>query len=413
MQITKKYGFSPEYVTEVQSKCHPSTLTRFFKKLTAHTFGETDSKSLQRAWLLQLYKEHERICWQYGVKLSVPIIEVSNSSSNWGSWHPAGKTIKISARLIELHAWDVVINILRHEMAHQAVSELFHSHDSHGSLFDQACDLLGVPREFRGASGDLPRIILDAEERATSSPHRNLLMKIEKLLALAESCNEHEALLAMEKANYLIAKYNIRRIEQSQEARYECLILNHKTKRIENYQRKICSILCNHFFVKIILSDLFDAEQCCTHKTIEILGTSENVLIANYVYSFLLAQMHSLWQQFQRTHHTTGRQKRSYCLGVLDGFARKLADQKQQDFPGKNHASGALMTLSVQLCNNDQGLNRFIDQRHPRLSRKKFSSARVYLKEYEAGCCDGSNLTLNKGIVSSDGYQGRMLPHRR
>jgi hypothetical protein len=381
--------------------------------LTPPTYEETDRKLLQRAWLLQLYRDHERICWQYGVSLAIPIIEISNSSSIWGSWHPTGKTIKISARLIELHSWDVVINILKHEMAHQAVNELFRSHDSHGSLFDQACDLLGVPHEFRGASGDLPRIILDAAARATGSPHRNLLMKIEKLLALAQSCNEHEALLAMEKANYLIAKYNIQRIEQSQEARYECLIINHKSKRIENYQRKICSILCNHFFVKIILSDLFDAEQCCLHKTIEILGASENVLIANYVYSFLLAQMHYLWQQFQRTHQTTGRQKRSYCLGVLDGFARKLAGQQRQGLPGKNHAPDALMTLSVQVCSNDQGLNRFIEERHPRLSQKKFSSARVYLKEYEAGCSDGSNLTLSKGITGADGYQGRMLPHRR
>ncbi|MEW6520129.1 MAG: DUF2786 domain-containing protein [Thermodesulfobacteriota bacterium] len=380
--------------------------------MAAPTTEETDPKLLQRAWLLQLYQEHERICWQHGVRLAVPIIEISSSSSNWGSWHPAGRTIRIAARLIQHHSWDVVINILKHEMAHQAVSELFDSHDAHGRRFAEACDLLGVPGEFRGASGDLPRTIPDAGAMACGSPHRSLLMKIEKLLALAGSGNEHEALLAMEKANYLIAKYNIRRIEQSREARYECLIINHQSRRIENYQRKICSILANHFFVRIILADLFDAAQCCTHKTIEILGTSENVLIANYVYSFLLAQLDSLWRQFQRSHRTSGRQKRSYFLGVLDGFARKLAGQ-QQEFPGSNHASGTTISLSLQVCSTDQGLNRFIEERHPRLSRRKFSSARVYLREYEAGCSDGGNLTLNKGVTGSDGFQGRMLPLRR
>jgi hypothetical protein len=390
----------------------PGNLNRFSKKLTPHTAGETDKKLLQRAWILQLYREHERICWRYGARLSVPIIEIGNSSSSWGSWHPSGKTIKISARLIQLHSWDVVINILKHEMAHQAVSELFRSQDSHGRLFAEACDMLGVPQEFKGASGDLPRIILDVSERAAGSPHRNMLMKIEKLLALAESCNEHEALLAMEKANYLIAKYNIQRIEQCQQARYDCLIINHKTKRIENYQRKICSILSNHFFVKIILSDLFDAGQCCTHKTIEILGTCENVLIANYVYSFLLAQMNSLWHQFQLNHQTTGRQKRSYCLGVLDGFAKKLAGQKAKEFDTMHHASPAPLHLSLLVCNKDQGLISFIEQLHPRLSQKKSAAAKIYLKEYEAGCSDGRNLTLNKGLTSDDGFQGRMLPHR-
>lgn len=380
--------------------------------MTTLTAGETGQKPLQRAWIKQLYREHERICWQYGARLTIPIIEINDSSSSWGSWHPAGKTIKISARLIQLHAWDVVISILKHEMAHQAVNELFRSHDSHGRLFAEACDLLGVPLEFRGASGDLPRIILDVSERAAGSPHRGLLMKIEKLLALAQSCNEHEALLAMEKANFLIAKYNIRRIEQGRQDRYESLIINHKTKRIENYQRKICSILSNHFFVKIILADLFDAEQCCTHKTIELLGTSENVLIANYVYSFLLAQMNSLWQQFQLNHQTTGRQKRSYCLGVLDGFARKLAGQQAKESGTMHHASPAPAPLSLLACNKDQGLMRFMEQRHPRLSQKKFAAARVYRQEYEAGCSDGNNLTLNKGLASDGGFQGKMLPHR-
>lgn len=336
----------------------------------------------------------------------MPIIEINSSASNWGSWHPSGKTIKISAGLIRLHTWDVVLNILKHEMAHQAVCEILGNHDSHGMLFEKACDLLGVPHEFRGASGDLPRIILDVRERASGSPHRNLLMKIEKLLALAQSGNEHEALLAMEKANFLIAKYNIRRIEQGEQARYESLIINHRTKRIENYQRKICSILSNHFFVKVILAELFDAGQCCTHKTIEILGTSENVLIANYVYFFLLTQMNYLWQQFQLKQQTTGRQKRSYCLGVLDGFARKLAGHNTVS----QQAAPAPVPLSLLVCNQDQGLTNFIEQRHPRLSRKKSAAAKVYLKEYEAGCSDGRNLTLNKGLSRDDGFQGRMLP---
>lgn len=376
-----------------------------------HTTAATDENRLQRAWILQLYKEHEKICWQYGVRLTVPIIEISRASSIWGSWHPSARTLKISVRLIRNHSWDVVLNILKHEMAHQAVTELFHSREAHGPQFEETCEMLGVPREFRGASGDVPRIILDVNEKATGDPQRNLLVKVEKLLALAESCNEHEALLAMEKANFLIAKYNIHRIEQSSQAGYDCIIINHKAKRIENHQRKICSILSNHFFVKVILSDLYNAEQCCTYKTIELLGTTENVLIANYVYSFLLTRMDSLWRQFQRKHRATGRQKRSYCLGVLDGFARKLAGRQPGGCDATVHGSAIPDHPSVLVCNSDHGLARFMEQRHPRLSRKKFAAAKVFLKEYEAGCSDGRNLTLNKGLTRSEGFQGKMLPH--
>ena len=374
------------------------------------TTQKTNDKNLQRAWVLQLYKEHERICWQYGVRLPVPVIEISDSTTTWGSWHPAVRMIRISAGLIRHSTWDVVINILKHEMAHQIVSELFASRDAHGDPFDRACDMVGLPPEFRGASGDLPRIIPGPAERASLSPHHQMLVKIEKLLALAESGNEHEALLAMEKANHLIAKYNISRIEQRRQSEYDCIIINPKKKRIENYQRKICAILTNHFFVKIILSDLFDADLCCTHKTIEILGARENVLMAHYVYSFLLAQMDCLWQQYQRTHTTTGRQKRSYRLGVADGFHRKLAAQQgKTDRQPKDHSAGR-MSMSVQICNNDQGLVRFIRQRYPRLSHRISAAARVSISEYEAGCRDGGNLTLHRGLTGNDGFLGKMLP---
>ena len=374
------------------------------------TTQKTNGKNLQRAWVLQLYREHERICWQYGVKLSPPVIEISDSTTTWGSWHPAVRMIRISAGLIRLYAWDVVLNILKHEMAHQLVSELFASRDAHGAPFDRACDMLGLPREFRGASGDLPRTIPDLAERARVSPHHHLLVKIEKLLALAESGNEHEALLAMEKANQLMVKYNISRIEERRQSEYDCIIINPKKKRIENYQRKICAILTSHFFVKIILSDLFDADLCCTHKTIEILGARENVLMAHYVYSFLLAQMDCLWRQYQRTHATTGRQKRSYCLGVADGFHRKLSAQQEKNAGQSKSPARGGVSLSVQVCNNDQGLVRFIRQRYPRLAHRTSAAARVSLSEYEAGCRDGGNLTLHKGIAGHAGFLGRMLP---
>ncbi|MBI4792188.1 MAG: DUF2786 domain-containing protein [Deltaproteobacteria bacterium] len=376
------------------------------------TTQKTNGKNLQRAWVLQLYREHERICWQYGVKLSPPVIEISDSTTTWGSWHPAVRMIRISAGLIRLYAWDVVLNILKHEMAHQLVSELFASRDAHGAPFDRACDMLGLPREFRGASGDLPRTIPDLAERARVSSHHHLLVKIEKLLALAESGNEHEALLAMEKANQLMVKYNISRIEERRQSEYDCIIINPKKKRIENYQRKICAILTSHFFVRIILSDLFDADLCCTHKTIEILGARENVLMAHYVYSFLLVQIDCLWQQYQRTHTTTGRQKRSYCLGVADGFHRKLSAQQEKNVEQSKAPARGGPSLSVLVCNNDQGLVRFIRQRYPRLAHRTSAAVRVSLSEYEAGCRDGGNLTLHKGIAGHAGFLGRMLPDR-
>ena len=377
--------------------------------MTTTYSDQSDMTNLHRAWLMQLAKEHEKICWQYGVKLTVPLLEITDSSSAWGSWHPSSKTIKISSRLITLHTWDVVLNVFKHEMAHQIVTEIFHSSEKHGPLFDKSCVMLGVPDSFRGASGDLPRIIPDIDKKAATSPQRKLLDKIDKLLSLAQSQNEHESLCAMEKANRLIEKYNICRIELSQKAQYDFIIINHQKKRIENYQRKICTILANHFFVKVILSNSYDAIQCCNHKTIEIFGTTENVLIAHYVYDFLLNQINSLWNKFQQKHKTPGRQKRSYWLGVLDGFAQKLASSQKIQSTKKISAVQGSQSLSVMLCEQDQALNFFIGQRYPRLTRRTYGSAKIHMKEYEAGQKDGKKLTLNRGVSTADGYKGKML----
>ena len=66
--------------------------------------------------------------------------------------------------------------------------------------------------------------------------------------------------------------------------------------------------------------------------------------------------------------------------------------------------------MSVQICNNDQGLVRFIRQRYPRLSHRISAAARVSISEYEAGCRDGGNLTLHRGLTGNDGFLGKMLP---
>jgi len=99
-----------------------------------------DDVGLRRAWTLQCYKEHENICWKCRIDISTPVIEIVEAKSFWGYWHHnlGSGTIKLSLNLINEHSWDVVINILKHEMAHQIVTELFDGKNNHGELFQRA-----------------------------------------------------------------------------------------------------------------------------------------------------------------------------------------------------------------------------------------------------------------------------------
>ena len=100
--------------------------------------------------------------------------------------------------------------------------------------------MIGVPEAFRGAGGDIPRKLKDFREDRVNSDNGRILEKVKKLLSLAQSTNEHEAFHAMKKANEFIEKYNIERMERNKDAQYVYAVINHRKKRIENYQRRIC-----------------------------------------------------------------------------------------------------------------------------------------------------------------------------
>ena len=364
----------------------------------------------RRSWTSQLYREYKDISWRYKVNLDPPIIEIFESEKYWGRWIPESRTIKISAKLIHGHSWDVVVNILKHEMAHQIATELFDIDGGHGKQFQKCCQMIGVPHDFRSASGDIPKIILDLKEYKISSEKRRLLEKVDKLLSLAKSVNKHEAELAMNKAREFILKYNLKRVQKDSGSKYVYKIINHKKKRIENYQRKICSILSNFFFVDIVCSYLYDATLRDTHRTIELLGTLENVLMAEYVYFFLLNQLESLWVRHQAKTGAPFREKRSYWLGIIEGFREKLEHMEKIKSDFQHLPRSRQKTVSALICGEDGMLSNFKKDRFPRLFSPSHQYPKIYKKTYMSGKEDGRNLNLYKGVARKDGNKGKLLP---
>ena len=369
------------------------------------------SNYLYSLWLRQLLDEFEQICCQYRVHLAPPLFEISESKRHLGTWEPESRTISLSSQLIANHSWAVTINVLKHEMAHQVCSELLGSQQApHGTDFHRACQALGLPEEFRRSGGDLPEVLetLTASNPATAKG-RQLIGRVSKLMALASSSNEHEATLAMQKANELIEKYNLEEINEHHPSSYTSVTINHKKKRIEAWQRRICGILNNFFFVQPVLSSLYDPLSDQTHKTIELLGTSENVVVAEYCYHFLENQIHSLWlQNRHRFKGKTRTEKNSFFLGILSGFYEKLELQSSSSAAAKKVPVNG-QTVSALVVSDDQGLGEFVGMKFPRLRTVRRSGPRIYKNTYEHGEQAGRQLNLHKGVSSSDGNLGRLL----
>ena len=198
-----------------------------------------------------------------------------------------------------------------------------------GRILLRHVNSLVLPERFRHSQVILPQKIEEEKnDDCGNDVSRNIIEKIRKLLALAESSNEHESALAMEMAGRLLKRHNIQQLYENEQKNYVYAIINSKRKRIEEYQRRIIVVLTKFFYVKALCSSLYDPLRDETHKTFEIFGKKENVEIAEYCYHFLEQKLSSFWQQnCSKFNGNTRIAKKSYYLGLLQGFSEKLLDQ--------------------------------------------------------------------------------------
>ena len=146
---------------------------------------------LERHILRQLLLRWRRINDEcLGGRLTPPVFVLDEARQRLGRWEGNTRTLGISRDHIRSSNWLQIEQTLRHEMAHQAVSELFDASAAkpHGILFRRACRMLEV------APGEVGTSAYD--------PNTNrVLRRIQKLMQLATSANENEAQSAMNTAN--------------------------------------------------------------------------------------------------------------------------------------------------------------------------------------------------------------------
>ena len=373
---------------------------------------------LEDAWLKQLYLELDHICFQFRLKLKKPVIEIRELKSQWGQWDPLLRTLSLSRHLIQAHTWQHVLGVFKHELAHLYVTEVLGGDSGHGADFQRACDALGLADEYRGSGLDLGEPLRTWQELSeVPEEEAVVLRKVEKLLAMTESSNENEAFLAMARVQELIGKYNLESTLTRKKNRYVSLVINHKKQKIDRLQRMIGGILTGYYFVDIVFSEMYDSQQNTSHKTMEILGTEQNVLMAEYVYGFLRQQTDSLWENYREVHSLKGAApKMSFQVGVIAGFKKKLdlLERKSMAKPDRTHAHGRSLDLNSTAASgelikfNDPGLKKFVNSRFPRLTSVT-SGGRVVGEHYESGRAQGERIVVHSGLSKGSSAAPRAL----
>jgi hypothetical protein len=218
---------------------------------------------------------------------------------------------------------------------------------------------------------------------------KTVLIKIQKLLSLANSDNEHEARLAAEKANALLIKHNLT-MQQAKDVSedYENTVLD-LGKRAPVVTKYINSIVLKHFFVELIRSRRYGK------STISVLGTKTNVEIAVYVHSYLTIQFESLWKAYKARTGVDASAKQSYWMGLFRGLDAQLSAQR-----------AAVQRETGLVVVKDMGLEKFKASQFNQLT--KSAKTNVNIKDTNAmaaGREDGAKMRITKAMHSSGSGQ--------
>jgi hypothetical protein len=321
--------------------------------------------------------------------LAPPTLELVPWRGNLGRWVPDTRTIEISRPLVLERPWGAVVEVLKHEMAHQYVHEtLFETSESaHGPAFRDVCARLGIDAR---ASGDP-----DASPTAEES---RVVERIARLLALAESPNRHEAEAATVAAQKLMLKYNLD-VQRDAAARdYGHRHLGAPSGRVNEHERVLAMILGRHFFVEAIWVPVYRPLEGKRGSVLEICGTHANLSIADYVHGFMIETADRLWREHKRAVGIAfDRERRTFLAGVMAGFAEKLARQA--------HTNKSQGLVWVQ----DGDLVRFFRRRHPYIRHVRHTGHRR-TEAYAQGRAAGRAIVLHRAVESPATSRGRLLP---
>jgi len=323
-------------------------------------------------------------------ELMRPAFMLVESSSRLGRWHGGLRMIELARSLLLEHGWGVLIEVLKHEMAHQYVDEILGQPDDamHGAVFRRVCEERGIDASAAGVPTN----------GAVNSVDQHLLERIAKLLALAESSNEHEAQAAMSAAQRLMLKYNIDLAISGRQPAHRFRHLGTPTGRVNEAQRILAGILGDHFFVQTIWVPVWRPLQGKRGSVLEICGSEANLELADYVHAFLNVTAERLFREFRKSAGARGAKRLTFIAGVMAGFRDRLERERK-----KSKAEGLVWV-------GDPALDGFFRKRHPRIRWTRYAvghGSEAYARGREAG----AKIVLHRGISSnSSGSTPRLLP---
>lgn len=267
-----------------------------------------------------------------------------------GRWEGDRRRIVVSPKLILDHTWLDVVEVFKHEMAHQFVTEVLRVTDetAHGPAFRKVCAERGIDAR---AAAPPP----DAAEPAVE--------RIRKLLALSESPNVHEAEAALEAALRLLRRHGLRRDDVTAvEAEVSYRQLGRVRARVPKHEQLLAGALTRQFGVQAIWTTAFDVVEGKSGTVMELVGRAEQLDLVEHMFAVVLRAAERDWVVHRRKNGiSSDRDRRRFLEGVVIGFDKKL----QQD--------DRTLREEGLIPADDPLVDAWFQRRHPRVRTRSMS----------------------------------------
>jgi len=322
------------------------------------------------------------------VLMKKPLFSLGDFSAKLGFWSPDCNEIRLGRNLVLNHPWDAVREVLLHEMAHQMAHQVFNARNEppHGPAFRKACVCLRADPRPAGSYRPLDERVFNTEDEAED----RRLMRVRKLMALAESKYPHEADAAMAKAHELIGKYNIRLIETDRKRDFFSVFLGRPRLRHTRDRYRMAGLLCEFYFVRGIWIPAYVLEKGKVGSVLEITGTRTNIQIAAYVHDFVHQYIAAQWQSYSGKHRLDQHRRTDFAVGVIQGFMNKL---------GQRSSAAVVSGTDQSLMNiEDPLLVQHMANRYPRVTTIVRKSGSQNKKVIMDGVEIGKSMVIHKGI---------------
>ncbi len=326
-----------------------------------------------------------------------PLFGLRNMKGRWGYWSSERNEICLSRNLVLNHSWDSVCEILLHEMAHQYAEQFLGARDEHphGPKFKQACLVLRAnPR----ASGNC----VPLDERISNdltNQEDKMMVRVKKLISLAQSQNQHEAEAAMAKAHELISKYNVDLLSRENHRHFVSVFVGRPALQHSREHYHLSSLLQEFYFVHGIWVPAYVIEKGKMGRVLEISGTEQNVRIASYVHGFIKHFIDSQWENYNRKKGLNRYRKTDFAIGIIEGFRSKLKSQNEKERNIRNKRG----LIKIK----DPQLERYTDYKYPHTINMQGRTLKNDKHVFQDGITIGKKLVIYKGL--SQRGKNRML----